>query len=196
MNIENLARSSLYSVDLEPHYVLPALESAKICFNFWPPRHCFRNHHMVLEKWPQTLLLSKLPSLSWTLALLFLIALFFLWLHFSLCFPSCSHCRVGANYLVHHCGFSSVIQSCPTLCDPMGCSTPGFPVHHQLPELTQTHVHWVGDAIQPSHPSPPAFNHSQHQGISKWVSSSLLVAKVLAIAVLASASVLPMNIQD
>ena len=179
MNIESLARSSLYSVDLEPHYVLPALESAKICFNFWHPRHCFRNHHMVLEKWPQTLLFSKLPSLSWTLTLLFLIALFFLWLYFSLYFPSCSHCRVGANYLVHHCGFSSVIQSCPTLFDPMGCSTPGFPVLHQLPELTQTHVHWVGDAIQPSHPFPPAFNHSQHQGLFTWVSSSHQVAKVL-----------------
>ena len=58
--------------------------------------------------------------------------------------------------------FSSVAQSCPTLCDPMDCSTPGLPVHHQLPEFTQTHVHWVGDAIQPSHPlsspSPPALN--------------------------------------
>ena len=51
--------------------------------------------------------------------------------------------------------FSSVAQSCPTLCDPMNCSTPGLPVHHQLPEFTQTHVHWVGDAIQPSHPLPP-----------------------------------------
>ena len=62
---------------------------------------------------------------------------------------------------------SSVVQSCLTLCDPMNCSTPGFPVHHQLPELAQTHVHWVGDAIQPSHPlsspSPPALNLSQHQ---------------------------------
>ena len=65
--------------------------------------------------------------------------------------------------------FSSVSQSCQTLCDLMDCTTPGFPVHHQLPELTQAHVHWVGDAIQPSHPlllpSPPAFNHSQHQGM-------------------------------
>ena len=62
--------------------------------------------------------------------------------------------------------FSSVAQSCPTLCDPMDCSTPGFPVHHQLLELTQTHVHQVGDTIQPSHPlsspSPPAFDLSQH----------------------------------
>ena len=79
--------------------------------------------------------------------------------------------------------FSSVAQSCPTLCDPMDCSTPGFPVHHQLLELAQTHIHWVGDAIQPSHPlsspSPPAFNLSQHQSLFKWVSSSHQVAKVL-----------------
>ena len=81
--------------------------------------------------------------------------------------------------------FSSVhLLSCvPTLCDPMDCSTPGLPVHHQLPEFTQTHVHWVSDAIQPSHPlsspSPPSFNLSQHQGLFKWVSSSHQVAKVL-----------------
>ena len=78
--------------------------------------------------------------------------------------------------------FSSVTQSCPTLCDLMNCSTLGFPVHHELPEFTQTHVHWVGDAIQPSHPllSPsPAFNLSQHQSLSKWVSSSHQVAKIL-----------------
>ena len=78
--------------------------------------------------------------------------------------------------------FSSVAQSCPTFYDPMNCSTPGFPVHHQLLELSQTHVHWVGDAIQPSHPllspSPPNFNLSQHQGLFKWVSSLHQVAKV------------------
>ena len=92
--------------------------------------------------------------------------------------------------------FSSIAQSCPTLCDPMDCTTPGLPVHHQLPEFTQTNVHWVSDAIQPSHPvfpSPPAFNLSQHQDLFKWISSSLQVAKEL---VSASASVLPMNIQD
>ena len=65
--------------------------------------------------------------------------------------------------------FSSVAQLCPALCNPMDSSMPGFPVHHQLPELTQTHVHQVGDAIQPSHPllspSPPAFNLFQHQGL-------------------------------
>ena len=79
--------------------------------------------------------------------------------------------------------FSPVTQSCPTLCDPMDYSMTGLPVHHQLPEFTQTHVHRVGDAIQPSHPlfspSPPALNLSQHQGLFQWVSSSHQVAKVL-----------------
>ena len=78
--------------------------------------------------------------------------------------------------------FSSVAQSCLTLCDPMNCSTPGLPVHHQLPEFTQTHVHWVCDSIQPSHPlsSPsPSLNLSQHQGLFQWVSSLHQVAKVL-----------------
>ena len=81
------------------------------------------------------------------------------------------------------CEISSVIQLCPTLCNPMDCCMPGFPVHHQLLELAQTHVHWLSDAIQPSHalssPSPPAFNLSQHQGLFQWVSSSHHVAKVL-----------------
>ena len=79
--------------------------------------------------------------------------------------------------------FSSIAQSCLTLCDPTDCSIPGFHLHHQLPELAQTHVHWVGDAIQPSHslsfPSPPALNLSQHQGLFQGVSSLHLVAKVL-----------------
>ena len=79
--------------------------------------------------------------------------------------------------------FSSVAQLCPTLCNPMNHSTPGLPVHHQLPEFTQTHVHQVSDAIQPSHPlsspSPPAPNPSQHQGLFQRVNSSQEVAKVL-----------------
>ena len=79
--------------------------------------------------------------------------------------------------------FTSVAQSCLTLCYPMNHSTPGLSVHHQLPEFTQNHDHQVGDAIQPSHPlsspSPPALNLSQHQGLFKWVSSSHQVAKVL-----------------
>ena len=79
--------------------------------------------------------------------------------------------------------FSSVTQSCPTLCNPMNCSMPGLPVHHQLLKFTQTHTHWVGDNIQPSRPlsspSPPALNLSQHKGLLKWVSSPHQVAKVL-----------------
>ena len=96
-----------------------------------------------------------------------------------------------------HIQFSSV-QSHPTLCHPMDCSTPGLPVHHQLSELIQTHIHWVCDAIQPSHPLsspfPTAFNLFQCQGLFQWVSSLHQVAKVLGVS--ASASVLPMNIQD
>ena len=79
--------------------------------------------------------------------------------------------------------FSSVAQSCPTLCDLMNHSMPGLPVHHQLPEFTQTHVHRVSDAIQPSHPlsspSPLVSNPSQHQSLFQWVSSSYEVAEVL-----------------
>ena len=93
--------------------------------------------------------------------------------------------------------FSSVTQSCPTLCSPMNRSTPGLPVHHQLLVFTQTHVHLVGDAIQPSHPLlspfPPAPNPCQHQGLFQWVSSSI---RWQSITVSASTSVLPMNIQD
>ena len=79
--------------------------------------------------------------------------------------------------------FSSVAQSCPTLCDPMNRSRPGLPVHHQLPEFTQTQAHWVGDAIQPSHPlsspSPPAPNPSQHQGLFQCVNSYLANSKLV-----------------
>ena len=75
------------------------------------------------------------------------------------------------SWLIYSVQFSSVAPSCPTLCDPMNCSTTGLPVHHQFPESTQTHVHLVNDAIQPSHPlsspSPPALNLSQHQGLYK-----------------------------
>ena len=87
------------------------------------------------------------------------------------------------NCLIPSVQFSSVTRSCPTLFDPMNPSTPGLPIHHQLLEFTQTHVHRVSDAIQPSNPllspSPPALNPSQHQGLFQWVSSSHEVAKVL-----------------
>ena len=92
--------------------------------------------------------------------------------------------------------FSSVTRSCLTLRDLMDHSTPGPPVHHQLPGFTQTHLHWVSDAIQTSQtllsPSPPAFNHSQHQGLFKWVFTS----GGQSIGISVSTSVLPMNTQD
>ena len=81
---------------------------------------------------------------------------------------------------------SSVAQSCLTLCEPMNLSMPGLPVHHQLPESTQTHVHQVSDAIQPSHPlsspSPPVLNLSQHRGLFQWVSSSVLVLYLMLVS--------------
>ena len=91
--------------------------------------------------------------------------------------------NIKVRVILQSVQFSSVAQSCPTLCNSMDCSTSGLPVYHQLLEFTQTHVHWFGDAIQSSHPlsspSPPAFNLSQHQGLFKWVSSFHQVAKVL-----------------
>ena len=107
---------------------------------------------------------------------------------------TCSYCilwnynRLGLMDAMVCCSnadiqFRSVAQSCPTLCDPMNRSTPGLPVHHPLPEFTETHVHQVSDAIQPSHPlsspSPPGPNPSQHHSLFQWVNSSHEVAKVL-----------------
>ena len=102
----------------------------------------------------------------------------------SLCYMVNPCCLWNAYFnFSYSAQFSSATQSCPTLCDPMNHNMPSLPVHHQHLESTQTHVRWVGDAIQPSHPlpspSPPALNLSQHQGLFKWVSSSHQVAKVL-----------------
>ena len=94
--------------------------------------------------------------------------------------------------------FSSVAQSCPTLCNPMNCSTPGLPVHHQLPEFTQTHMRWVGDAIRPSHPllspSSPVPNPLQASG--SFPMSQLFTWGGQSTGVSASASVLPVNTQN
>ena len=91
--------------------------------------------------------------------------------------------RITLRLLWINCFCCWVTQSCPTLCDPMDCSTPGFPVLHHLPELAQTYVHRVSNANKPFHPlsspSPPTFNLSQHQGFFKWVSSSQQVARIL-----------------
>ena len=111
---------------------------------------------------------------------------------YNCCLENFEQFHIGMSHY-NRLQFSSFSQSCLTLCDPMDCSMPGFPVHHQLPEFTQTHVHWVGDAIQPSHSlsssSPSAFNLSQHQGLFQWINS------FQSIGVSASASVFPMNIQ-
>ena len=130
-----------------------------------------------------------------------------LWFYFLLLFTSrfiqknILNLTVAINVYIQRLFFSqfnSFPQLCPTLCDPMNHSMPGLPVHHQLPEFTQTHAHWIGDAIQPSHPlsspSLPTFNLPQHQGLFQWVSSSHQVAKVMEVS--ASTLVLPMNIQD
>ena len=113
------------------------------------------------------------------------------WQELHFCFPGSPACPLTLQILglsLHHCmsqtlQFSSVAHSCPILCDPMDYSTPALAVYHQLPEPTQTHVHRVNDAIQPSHPlsspSPPAFNLSQHQGLFRWISASHQVAEVL-----------------
>ena len=111
--------------------------------------------------------------------------------------PACSRdaspCVPAAVCLL--CCCCSVTKSCLTLYNPMDCSTPGFPVLHHVPEFTQTHVHGIGDAIQPSHPlsspSPPAFNLSQHQGLFQWVSSWHQVVNYCSFSI-----ALPMNIQD
>ena len=97
----------------------------------------------------------------------------------NMCIPVADSCWCMAKPIQYWkvVQFSSVTQSCPTLCDPVNRSTPGLPVHHQLPEFTQTHVHWVHNAVQPSHPlsspSLPAPNPSQHQSLFQWVNSSM-----------------------
>ena len=113
----------------------------------------------------------------------------FCWLSYSKVLSKCSALvmssvkPVASHPVFCRFQFSSVAQSRPTFCDPVDCSMPGFPVHHQLPEPTRTHVHLVADGIQSSHPlsfpSPPAFNASQIQGPFQWVSSSHQVAKIL-----------------
>ena len=127
-----------------------------------------------------------IPSIMWVILTLRQYHMAYFWVYSwdtLLCLSLCYRSMQGSIVLRDSVQFSSVAQSCPTLWDPMDCSTPGLPVHHQLPEFTQTHVHWVGDAIQLSRPlsstSPPVFSLSQHQGLFKWISSSLQMAKVL-----------------
>ena len=151
--------------------LFPLIWNALACLIYWQPEAWSFNH-------PENSLQFTYSPIQW--ALLYasgftraVLNFFFLNWVLIIDFPS-------SSLTVQ---FRSVTQSCPTLCDPMHCSTPGFPVHHQLPELAQTHVHRVSDAIQPSRPllppSPLALNLSQHQGLFQWVSSSHQVDKVL-----------------
>ena len=137
-------------------------------FSMFPSIRVFSNESILLIRWPKYWIFSF--SISPSNKYSGLVSFRMDWLdHLEVQFSSVQ--------------FSSVAQSCPTLCDPMNHSRPGLPVHHQLLESTQTHVQWVSDAIQPSHPlsspSPPASNPSQHQGLFQWVNSSHDVAKVL-----------------
>ena len=161
---------------------LAKLSTSNVIFSSWCECHLSSEH--CLNVILRSAIFSLGQSNAWGL----------LWVEINPRVDSCQfHCAwASSEYLirvlqsrlkiVHSVQFSSVTQSCPTLCNPMNCSTPGLPVHHQLPESTQNHVHWVGDAIQPPHPlsspSPPALNLSQHQGLFKWVGSSYQVAKV------------------
>ena len=149
---------------------ISTLFQIQIWWASWP---CYENgiyfrHHVIFKGVSQTSCITKfVSSLKYTIVN---------------CMLKSEH-QYPISLLLNSVQFSSVTQSSPTLCDHMNRSTPGLPVHHQLPEFTQTHVHRVGDAIQPSHPllspSPPAPNLSQHQGLFQWVNSSHEVAKVL-----------------
>ena len=110
-------------------------------------------------------------------------------------FDFCSHYNKGWKLVRKDSSvqFSSVTQSCPTLCNPMDCSTPGFPVYHQLPELAQTHVHWVSDATQPSHPLSPTFPPAFDLSSGSFLMSQLFESGDQSIGASASASVLPVN---
>ena len=131
--------------------------------------HDPKAHHWSKWTFPSLKLILPLLCLHWPTQYIFL--------------DFCSLQLIALTTCLYSVQFSSVAQLCPTLCDPMKRSTPGHPVHHQLPGYTQTYVHCVGDAIQSSHPlsspSAPALNPSQHQGLFQWVNSSNEVAKVL-----------------
>ena len=152
----------------------------QLCLTLWNPMDCSTSgsfvhgyiHLRMLER--IALLFSRVSSWSrdWTFVFCIAGRFFTIWIT-----------RESSKVTFTSVQFSSVAQSCRTLCDPMNHSTPGLPVHHHLPEFTQTHVHWVSDAIQPSHPrsspSPPAPNPSQHQSLFQSVNTSHEVAKVL-----------------
>ena len=150
------------------------------------PKNC-KESYLACELTSEPAMVTQMLRKTWgpwwdTRTLLSQQATWALWLYAPL--ANQATCRHSAHRII--CGTAEkkqVAQLCLTLCDPKDSSTPGFPVHHKLPEFTQTHVHWVSDAIQPSYPllppSPPAFNLSQHQSLFKWLSFLHQVAKVL-----------------
>ena len=157
MSVESMM-SSKYLILCRPLLLLPSI---------FPSIRVFSNESALHTRWPKYWRFSVSPSTEYSVLISFRIEWF--------------------NFLVVqgtiNLQFSSVAQSCPTLCNPMNRSMPGLPVPHQLLESTQTHVHRVGDTIQPSHPLsspfPPALNLSQHQGLFRWASSPHQVAKLL-----------------
>ena len=154
------------------HFLLPS--------SIFPGIRVFSNESALCIRWPKYWSFSISPSneclglVSWAPKLLQMV---------TAAMKSKDACSLEGKLWPTSVQLSSVAQSCPTLCDPMNCSTPGLPVHHQLPEFTQIHVHRVSDAIQPSHPlsspSLPAPNPSQHQSLFQWINSLHEVAKVL-----------------
>ena len=179
-------------LSLLPLFLCPGLTPSLQCEPHWPPR---KTHWFSFELWTvaaSSVWDSVLPMSPWGSFPPYTRTL----IEFCLHRPELTICPKKPDpffsilllFLIflhgtHSVQFSSVAQLCPTLCDPMNHSTPGLPLHDQPPEFTQTHVHRVGDAIQPSHPlsspSPPAPNPSQHQSLFQWVNSLHQVAKVL-----------------
>ena len=149
--------------------------TSRIAELFWGPRRCWGRGSCCQHVTPHRLVQCHLGCCG----IIHLYVFARIWLRFPIFLQFCSiHSHWASTTLgqalyssvqFSSVQFSSVAQSCRTLCNSMNCSTPGLPVHHQLPEFTQTHVHWVGDAVQPSHPlsspSLPAPNPSQHQGL-------------------------------
>ena len=161
-NLGTELRSPTLQVDLLPSE--PSEKKLSKDLYFYPTTNTFHLYNLWTMVKMQTSLIKYLVMHTHH----FTVSTSSLWLNFL---------PIYSETLVH---FSSVAQSCLTLCDHMDCSMPGLPVHQQLLEVAQTHVHWVGDANQPSHPLPsPAFNLSQLQGLFQGVSSSHQVAKVL-----------------
>ena len=171
--------------------IINEIISTSFCMSAYPPQHeSGRESKEFLIEPVHSLVISKIEKsayISVVFSILYMDLPYFFdwvwehkenWILNSVCV-----CVLYKEWNFEVVQFSSVAQSCPTLCDPMDCSTPGLPVLHKLPEFTQTHVHWVGDTIQPSHPlsspSSPTFNLFQHQDLFKWGSASHQVAKVL-----------------